>query len=104
MATPVPKTVGIVGAAIAGPTLALHILSHSILRASFRPILLDQTPPPGDSAGNGAAHGGATVGLFTNGLYPLRQLGIEDAVRAAGFECRAISTWGCGSRRAENKA
>lgn len=84
------KTIGIIGAAIAGPTLALQILSNPTLRSAFRPVLLDQTPAPGShSDGNRA---GATVGLSANGLRPLYDLGLKDAVRNAGSECGAIST------------
>lgn len=88
-----PRTVAIIGSAIAGPTLALHILSHPILRRSFTPILFDSSPSPSDGSGSRA---GATVGLFSNGLYPLHRLGLEPCIKTRGFECGAMSTWNCG--------
>lgn len=66
-----PKTVAIIGSAIAGPTLALQILSNSVLRSA------------------------RFLGLFANGLYPLHRLGLEDDIRREGYECRALSFWQC---------
>ena len=86
-----PKTVAIIGSAIAGPTLALQILSHPILRRTFTPILFDSSPSPSGSG----SRAGATVGLFANGLYPLHRLGLESSIKAQGFECGALSTWSC---------
>lgn len=94
-----PKTIGIIGAAIAGPTLALQILSNKVLRSAFRPILLDQSAAP--SASDERQRAGATVGLFANGLYPLYQLGLQDAIRQRGFECGQLSTWKCDSHGAK---
>lgn len=89
-----PKTVAIIGSAIAGPTLALQILSNSVLRNAFRPILFDQTPSPGQEQGS-KNRAGATVGLFANGLYPLHRLGLKDVIRQRGFECGALTLWNC---------
>ncbi|KAF7560629.1 hypothetical protein G7046_g3497 [Stylonectria norvegica] len=88
-----PRTIAIIGSAIAGPTLALQILSNSVLRSAFRPILFDQTPPPGVEDKSHRNRAGATVGLFANGLYPLYRLGLEDAIRQRGFECGSLMTW-----------
>ncbi|KAK5993034.1 hypothetical protein PT974_06461 [Cladobotryum mycophilum] len=86
-----PKVVGIVGAAIGGPTLAIQILSHPTLKRAFRPILIDQAPAPGLE--NGKHRAGATVSLFANGLYPLYQLGLRGAIEKYGYEYDALSTW-----------
>lgn len=90
-----PKTIAIIGSAIAGPTLALQILSNSLLRSTFRPILFDQSPAPGLENQNERLRAGASVGLFANGLYPLHRLGLEDDIRRKGYECRALSIWQC---------
>ncbi|KAJ3523249.1 hypothetical protein NM208_g12523 [Fusarium decemcellulare] len=92
MAMTAPKTVAIIGSAIAGPTLALQILSHPILRRTFTPILFDSSPSPSETN----SRAGATVGLFANGLYPLRRLGLESSIRSQGHECGALTTWSCG--------
>ncbi|KAJ4307815.1 hypothetical protein N0V84_012475 [Fusarium piperis] len=86
-----PRTIAIIGSAIAGPTLALQILTHPILRRSFTPILFDSSPSPSDTG----SRAGATVGLFANGLYPLHRLGLESSIETQGFECGAMSTWSC---------
>lgn len=93
MASVAPKTVGIIGAGIAGPTFALQLLSNPSLRSRFRPLLFDQAASPRLQGGGHRA--GATVGLFANGLYPLYQLGLRDAIDQAGFECRSMSVWDC---------
>ncbi|CAI0654409.1 unnamed protein product [Colletotrichum noveboracense] len=114
MNTPAPRTVGIIGAAIAGPTLALHLLTHPVLRTRFRPILFDQSPPPApiptaSSKSNGTGTGpgsesspsttshhqraGASVGLFPNGLHPLFSLGLGDALKKHGHECDDLALW-----------
>lgn len=96
-----PKTIAIIGSAIAGPTLAAHILTNPLLRSAYRPILLDQAPAPASEQlykhqdKDSSSRAGATVGLFANGLYPLRQLGLGHAVETRGFECRDLSTWQC---------
>lgn len=90
-----PKTVAIIGSAIAGPTLALQILSNSVLRSNFRPILFDQSSAPGLENQSPKNRAGASVGLFANGLYPLHRLGLEDDIRREGYECLALSFWQC---------
>lgn len=89
------KTIGIIGAAIAGPTLALQILSHPLLRARFKPLLFDAAPQPGTNAEAQRLRAGASVGLFANGLFPLQELGLDSAVAARGFECSDIYVWQC---------
>lgn len=102
------RKIAIIGAAIAGPTFALQILSHPVLRARFHPILFDQSPPPRSLAsvfpkyvasGPLARQGhrsGASVGIFANGLYPLYKLGLKDALRQKGIELADLSIWYCG--------
>ncbi|KAF9876366.1 salicylate hydroxylase [Colletotrichum karsti] len=118
MTTPPPKTVAIIGAAVAGPTLALHLLTHPVLRTHFRPILFDQSPPPapiptssssrtGAESTPGSAsspsttsrqqRAGASVGLFSNGLHPLFNLGLSDAIKKYGHECDDLALWSSSS-------
>ncbi|TKW48903.1 hypothetical protein CTA1_8565 [Colletotrichum tanaceti] len=90
---------GICGAAIAGPTLALHLLSHPVLRTLFRPILFDQSPAPGPATTGGSSpnhhhqRAGASVALLPNGIRPLLALGLGDAIRTHGHECDDLSLW-----------
>lgn len=111
MTPPAPKTVGIIGAAIAGPTLALHLLTHPVLRNLFRPVLFDQSPPPAPirptyhgaatdpgstSSSTTKSHhqrAGTSVGLFPNGLHPLFSLGLGDAIKKYGHECDDLALW-----------
>ncbi|KAL0941729.1 salicylate hydroxylase [Colletotrichum truncatum] len=111
MTAPVPKTIGIIGAAIAGPTFALHVLTHPVLRARYRPVLFDQSPPPvpipntpntaeraatGPGSPSTALHhqrAGASVGLFANGLHPLYSLGLGDVIKQHGYECDDVALW-----------
>ncbi|KAK7416909.1 hypothetical protein QQZ08_011850 [Neonectria magnoliae] len=95
MSSHAPKTIAIIGSAIAGPTLALQILSHPVLRSAFRPVLFDQAAAPGLEGHNERNRAGASVGVFANGLYPLYRLGLESAVRARGYECGHLTTWSC---------
>ncbi|KAH6695203.1 hypothetical protein F5X68DRAFT_227196 [Plectosphaerella plurivora] len=92
MTAPKRKTIAIIGAAIAGPTLALQILSHPLLRARYRPLLFDAAPSPGTDPSR-RLRAGASVCLFASGLFPLRRLGLDAAIRARGFECEDISVW-----------
>ncbi|KAI5457472.1 hypothetical protein BGZ63DRAFT_365011 [Mariannaea sp. PMI_226] len=90
-----PKAIAIIGSAIAGPTLALQILSNPVLKSAFRPILFDQAAAPGLESQNEKNRAGASVGLFANGLYPLYRLGLEDVMRKRGYECGFMTTWSC---------
>jgi 2-polyprenyl-6-methoxyphenol hydroxylase-like FAD-dependent oxidoreductase len=92
MTTPERKTIAIIGAAIAGPTLALQILSHPLLRARYRPLLFDAAPAPGTDPSR-RLRAGASVCLFASGIFPLRRLGLDDAIRAKGFECDDVIVW-----------
>ncbi|EFQ35817.1 uncharacterized protein GLRG_10926 [Colletotrichum graminicola M1.001] len=103
MTLPAPKVVGICGAAIAGPTLALHLLSHPVLRTLFRPVLFDQSPAPAPITGDEGSsrsspstnhqRAGASVALLPNGLHPLLALGLGDAIHKYGYECGDLSLW-----------
>ncbi|KAK2014321.1 FAD/NAD(P)-binding domain-containing protein [Colletotrichum eremochloae] len=108
MTLPAPRVVGICGAAIAGPTLALHLLSHPILRTLFRPVLFDQSSvsAPVRATGDGSSspsssstdhrhhqRAGASVALLPNGLHPLLALGLGDAIRKHGSECSDLALW-----------
>ncbi|GKT86255.1 salicylate hydroxylase [Colletotrichum tofieldiae] len=104
MTPPAPRIVGICGAAIAGPTLALHLLSHPVLRTLFRPILFDQSPAPVQVTTDGSLsspspstnhhqRAGASVALFPNGLHPLLNLGLGEAIRKHGHECDDLTLW-----------
>ncbi|KAJ1568462.1 hypothetical protein HK405_001735, partial [Cladochytrium tenue] len=97
-------TVAIVGGGIAGPTLALQLLSHAGLRERFAPVVLDAsaaisaaraTKPgvvdPDVDAARGA--GGAAVAVFPNGLHPLYRLGLRAAVDEVSRELGSTSFW-----------
>lgn len=115
MADHARRKIAIVGAAIAGPTFALQILSHPVLRTRFRPVLFDQSPPPPSLAAAFPKYvpsgplarrdhrSGASVGIFTNGLYPLYKLGLKDALRARGVELADLSIWYSGLDGAREK-
>jgi len=91
---PAPRLkVGIIGAGIAGPVLALQILSHPILRNRFRPIIYDQSRDPKalslSAPDEWPRTAGAAVGVSPNGLYPLYQLGLRAAIEDASREIDA---------------
>lgn len=90
--------IGIIGAAISGPVLALQILSHPVLRQRFRPILFDQISRPnlsvvGSESGKIVHTAGAAVGLFPNGLFPLYELGLKDSLHAISCDMQRLSIW-----------
>lgn len=84
---------------MAGPVLALQILSHRCLRKRYWPVLYDQSADPAAPTMTIRRHrqsAGAAVALFGNGLYPLYQLGLRDALHQAGRETLAASFWRVG--------
>ena len=89
--------IGIIGAAVSGPVLALQILSHPVLSKRFRPILFDQISAPQESkisdSGKIVHTAGAAVGLFPNGLFPLYELGLKDSLHAISCEMQRLSIW-----------
>lgn len=80
-------TVLIVGCGIAGPTLALTILHHPLLRTLYTPVLLDRLPSAS------AYFAGAAVVLSSNALHPLMQLGLRDALWAVSEEALSTTMW-----------
>ncbi|KAF7319851.1 Salicylate hydroxylase [Mycena kentingensis (nom. inval.)] len=88
------KVVGIVGAAIGGPTLGLQILSHPNLRRNFEPILIDRISLLScTKADELLPSGGAAVALFANGLFPLYNLGLRAALDAVSSEMSSLTVW-----------
>jgi FAD-dependent urate hydroxylase len=89
MADPTPQkqktTIAILGAGIAGPVLALQILSHPLLSKLYTPILFDRQPAPSTS--------GAAVALTSNALFPLYSLGLKDALNEISCETERIKIW-----------
>jgi len=105
--------IGIIGAAIAGPVLALQILSHPTLRSLFTPILYDSSPAPlsshqvfvGRREKNEKDHGmsiirgptpqtgGAAIGIGANGLFPLYELGLRDVLERENHESAGFRFW-----------
>jgi 2-polyprenyl-6-methoxyphenol hydroxylase-like FAD-dependent oxidoreductase len=73
------KTIGIIGAAVAGLTLALHILSHPLFSKLFKPTLYDQALNLLDVS-KASTMAGAAVALGANGLFPLFEPGLRQAV------------------------
>lgn len=96
MATP-QCVIGIVGAAVSGPVLALQILSHPILSKRYKPIIFEQLSPPQTldihSSGKVVHTAGAAVGLFSNGLFPLYELNLRDQLDAISSESTSLSVW-----------
>ncbi|KAJ6501505.1 hypothetical protein C8R47DRAFT_1107639 [Mycena vitilis] len=106
---PAAKIVGIVGAAIAGPTLGLQLLSHPVLASRFKTIIFDKFPAPPNLSPfkisspsyeredrSTLPSGGAAVALFSNGLFPLYNLDLRDSLDAASAELSALTIWRSG--------
>ncbi|KAJ7151569.1 hypothetical protein C8R46DRAFT_913918 [Mycena filopes] len=95
-----PRVVGIIGAAIAGPTLGLQLLSHPALATHFKPILFDKalnvTVSPSTPSSGDRPSAGAAVTLFSNGLFPLYNLGLRAALDAASTEMSYLTVWRAG--------
>lgn len=88
---PSRQTIGIIGAAIAGPTFALQILSHPILRRLYKPVIYDQRANvQSPDSERSLQTAGAAIGLLTNGLYPLYQLGLKDAINGMSAELSEV--------------
>jgi 2-polyprenyl-6-methoxyphenol hydroxylase-like FAD-dependent oxidoreductase len=96
----VRQKIGIIGAAVAGPTFALHILSHPILRKLYEPIIYDQSADLQDPDSKTSVHtAGAAVALSPNSLYPLYQLGLKDIINETSTELTGLRLWraSCGA-------
>ncbi|KXS15467.1 FAD/NAD(P)-binding domain-containing protein [Gonapodya prolifera JEL478] len=97
--TAIPRRkVAIVGAGIAGPAFALHILLHPLLRQQYAPLLIDpalrNTPRQAsvqDQKEDSTA--GAAVILFPNGLRALYRLGLRPQLERYSTELSSISFW-----------
>ncbi|KAF4629564.1 hypothetical protein G7Y89_g8578 [Cudoniella acicularis] len=88
--------IGIIGAAVAGPVLALHILTHPTLSKIYQPILYDRSPDPRSSHSEdekALQTAGAAVAIGPNGLYPLYQLGLRDAMEKMSCDFSGGSFW-----------
>ncbi|KAH8596628.1 hypothetical protein B0O99DRAFT_593433 [Bisporella sp. PMI_857] len=92
-------TIGIIGAAVAGPVFALQILSHPILSKLYKPIVYDAAPCP-DQSENPTSEtlqtAGAAVAISPNGLFPLYELGLRYAVEENSCEPPKLRIWRSG--------
>ena len=86
------NAIGIIGAAVAGPTLALQILSHPLLSRLYGPILYDQAPNPLD-ASKASTTAGAAVALSANGLFPLFELGLTKVIGEKSCDIAGARFW-----------
>lgn len=104
-------TIAIIGAGIAGPVVALTILSHPTLSRIYKPIVYERLPnptppspantnqPQNYTTGEVEEHAkatyaaGAAVALTSNALFPLYQLGLREEVDAISCETKRIKIW-----------
>lgn len=87
------KTIGIIGAAVAGPVLALQILSHPVLRKLYKPVIYDQDTDAKSTPTKVLHTAGAAVALSANGLSPLYELGLRGAIDEMSCEFTGASIW-----------
>ena len=91
------RTIGIIGAAVSGPVFALQILSNPALRKRYTPVIFEQLGPPQTldihSSGKVIHTAGAAVGIFSNGLFPLYELGLREELDAISSEGTRLSLW-----------
>ncbi|KAH8598314.1 hypothetical protein B0O99DRAFT_58969 [Bisporella sp. PMI_857] len=92
---PKPYTVAIIGGGVAGPVLALTILSNPSLSALYKPIIYEKLPEPQESDATSAATyaAGAAVALTSNALYPLIRLGLKERLDQISCETTKIDIW-----------
>ncbi|KAN0096747.1 FAD/NAD(P)-binding domain containing protein [Hyaloscypha variabilis] len=84
---PHPKTtIPIIGAGIAGPLFALHLLSHPVLRERYHPIIYERLPENDGKSG-------AAVALTSNALFPLYELGLKSELDGISCETQRIRIW-----------
>ncbi|KAF8213702.1 hypothetical protein K438DRAFT_1915627 [Mycena galopus ATCC 62051] len=90
---------GIIGSAIAGPTLGLQLLSHPILASRFKPIIFDKSP----ALPNISPSTIPLLGPKNNGLFPLYNLNLRAALDEVSSELSCLTIWrsGYGSRSAD---
>lgn len=96
------RTIGIISAAVAGPTFALQILSNPILSSLYRPILYEQAPNPLD-ASKASTTAGAAVALSANGLFPLFELGLRKEIEKRSCDIAGARFWRWGLWRAKGR-
>lgn len=87
------KIIGIIGGGIAGPVLALHILSNSQLSSLYRPIIFEQAKDPSDPDDSNQQSAGAAIAISANGLYPLYQLGLKEAIENESNDMQGLTMW-----------
>lgn len=102
---PLQHTIAIIGAGIAGPVLALTILSHPALGKLYKPIIYERLPNPistslqnqssneTDSHAKATHASGAAVALTSNALFPLYDLGLRSELDAISCETERIKIW-----------
>ncbi|KAJ5090658.1 FAD/NAD(P)-binding domain-containing protein [Penicillium argentinense] len=106
---PAPHTIAIIGGGVAGPVLALTILSHPVLKERYKPVIYERLPRPKPSTfPDSKIHGennttdthstatyaaGAAVALTSNALYPLYALGLRDSLDFISSESTRIKIW-----------
>lgn len=106
---PAPHTIAIIGAGVAGPVLALTILSNPVLKEHYKPVIYECLPRPNPStfpnlrsdgennsseARNNATYAaGAAVALTSNALYPLYSLGLRVSLDSISTETARIMIW-----------
>lgn len=92
-------TISIIGAGVAGPVLALTILSNPTLRDLYTPILYDKLPSPEDGSDSSDSRSklsyaaGAAVALTSNALFPLYELGLKNELNKISAETTSIKVW-----------
>ncbi|KAF8243384.1 FAD/NAD(P)-binding domain-containing protein [Wilcoxina mikolae CBS 423.85] len=91
------STLLVSGAGVAGPILALHLLSHPVLASRFHPILIDRLPlPPSPdtfTTTNASYATGAGVVLSCNAIHTLHSLGLKDAFNKISAEGLTNEIW-----------
>ena len=98
------KIIGIVGGAVSGSVFALQVLSHPLLRKRYMPVVYEQLGSPIISECENENEGskdpisvihtaGASLGIFSNGLFPLFQLGLRADLERIGVQMAEIEVW-----------
>ncbi|KAH6665949.1 hypothetical protein B0J14DRAFT_203965 [Halenospora varia] len=97
-----PKhTITIIGAGIAGPVLALTILSHPTLSKLYTPILFEKLPISSSTSPSLSRYTlavGAAVALTSNALFPLYELGLREELDKISCETELIKIWRAGMK------
>ncbi|KAH8647573.1 hypothetical protein BGZ60DRAFT_535248 [Tricladium varicosporioides] len=94
-------TITIIGAGIAGPVLALTILSNPSLSKLYVPILFEKQPAPSTTSSSVDWYTpavGAAVALTSNALFPLYELGLREELDKISCETERIKIWRTGMR------